>query len=69
MNNGSIHETDDYFRTRGNTSFSNLSQIINALSNEVFAELDKFRLRESLEKMKEICDQLLKIKIIEMKGV
>ena len=69
MNNGSIHETYDYFRTRGNTSFSNLSQIINALSNEVFAELDKFRLRESLEKMKEICDQLLKIKIIEMKGV
>ena len=35
--------------------------IINTLSNQAFAGLDKFRLRESLGKMKEICVQLLNI--------
>ena len=52
FNNGSILGTHNYFRTKGNTSFRNLSQAINALSNQDFAGLDKFRLRESLGKMK-----------------
>ena len=61
FNNGSILEIQDYFRTGGNTSFNNLSQIINTLSNQDFAGLDKFRLRESLEKIKEMRVQLLQI--------
>ena len=60
FNNGSIFEIHDYFRTRGNASFNNLSQIINTLSNQDFAGLDKFRFREILGKMKERCAQLLK---------
>ena len=67
FNNGSILEIHDYFRTGGNASLNNLSQIINTLSNQDFAGLDKFRLGESQGK---ISVQLLKInKIIEMKVV
>ena len=58
FNNGSILEIHDYFRTGGNASLNNLSQIINTLSNQDFAGLDKFRLGESQGK---ISVQLLKI--------
>ena len=58
FNNGSILEIHDYFRTGGNASLNNLSQIINTLSNQDFAWLDKFRLGESQGK---ISVQLLKI--------
>ena len=37
-------------RTRGNASFNDLSKLINTLSNQDFAGLGKFRLRESLGK-------------------
>ena len=60
FNNGSILEIHDYFRTEGDASFNNLSQIINALSNQDFAGLDNFRLRKILGKMKEMHAQLLK---------
>ena len=49
-----VLEIHYYFRTRGNASFNDLSQLINTLSNQDFAGLNKFRLRESLGKMKEI---------------
>ena len=58
FNNGSILEIHDYFRTGGNASLNNMSQIINTLSNQDFAGLDKFRLGESQGK---ISVQLLKI--------
>ena len=58
FNNGSILEIHDYLRTGGNASLNNLSQIINTLSNQDFAGLDKFRLGESQGK---ISVQLLKI--------
>ena len=58
FNNGSILEIHDYFRTGGNASLNNLSQIINTLSSQDFAGLDKFRLGESQGK---ISVQLLKI--------
>ena len=58
FNNGSILEIHDYFRTGGNASLNNLSQIINTLSNQDFAGLDKFRLGENQGK---ISVQLLKI--------
>ena len=61
FNSGSILEIYDLFKTRGNTSFNNLPQMITTLSNQDFAGLDKFRLSESLGKMKEILVQLLKI--------
>ena len=50
----------DYFRTRGNVSFNDLSQLINTLSGQDFAGLDKFRLKESLGKMKEMHAHLVK---------
>ena len=48
-NNGSILAINDYFnnRSRGNVSFTELSEIITTLSSQDFAGLDKFR---SLEK-------------------
>ena len=61
FNNGSILEVNDYFRTMGKSSFNDLSQLINTLSNQDFAGLDKFRLRESLGKLKEMRVQLLKV--------
>ena len=48
-------------RTRGNASFNDLSKLINTLSNQDFAGLGKFRLRESLGKMKRMHVQLVKI--------
>ena len=42
FNNGSIFEIHDYFRTRGNACFNNLSQQTNTLSNQDFAGLDNF---------------------------
>ena len=44
FNNGSILEINDYFndRSRGNVSFTELSETITALSNQDFAGLDKF---------------------------
>ena len=45
FNNGSILEINDYCNNgnRGNVSLTELSEIINALSNQNFAVLDKFR--------------------------
>ena len=55
FNNGSILEINDYYnnKSRGNLSFTELFEIMNTLSNQDFAGLDKFRLRASLEKIKE----------------
>ena len=61
FNNGSILEIHDYFRTMGKSSFNDLSQLINTLSNQDFAGLDKFRLRKSLGKLKEMRVRLLKV--------
>ena len=60
FNNGSILEIHDHFRTKGKFSFNALPQLINTLSNQDFAGLDKFRLRKSLGKLKEMHVQLLK---------
>ena len=54
FNNGSILEIHDYFRTRGNASFNDFSQIINRLSNQNFAGFDNFRLKENMGKIKEM---------------
>ena len=50
FNNGSILEINDYYsnKSRGNVSFTELSEIINTLSSHNFAGMDKFRLRVSL---------------------
>ena len=52
----SILEINDYYnnRSRGGVSFTELSEIINTLSNQDFAGMDKFRLRTSLQKIKEM---------------
>ena len=43
FNKGSILEINDcYNRSRGNVNFTELSEIINTLSNQDFAGLDKF---------------------------
>ena len=60
FNNGSILEIHDYFRTRGNVSFNDLFQLINTLASQDFVELNKFRLKESLGKMKEMDAHLVK---------
>ena len=62
FNNGSILEIHDFFRTRGNASFNDLCQLINTLSNQDFDELDKFKLRESLGKLKEMHARFVKVK-------
>ena len=49
---GSILEINDYYSNRSR-SFTELCKIVNTLSNQDFAGLDKFRLRTSLEKIKE----------------
>ena len=46
FNDGNILEIN-YYKTRGNVSFNDLSQLINTLSNQDFAGLDKFRLSKS----------------------
>ena len=61
FNNESILEIHDYFRTLGKSSFNDLSELINTLSNQDFSGLDKFRLRKSLAKLKEMRVQLLKV--------
>ena len=61
FNNGSILEIHDHFRTKGKFSFNALPQLINTLSNQDFAGLDKFRLRKSLGKLKEMRVRLLKV--------
>ena len=50
FNNGSTFEIHDYFRTRGNARFNDLSQLINtlSLSNQDFAGLDSFNKLENL---------------------
>ena len=60
FNNKSILETHDHFRTRGNTRVNDLPQLINTPSNQEFPGCDKFRLRESLGRMKEMHLQLMK---------
>ena len=58
FNNGSILELNDYNNSnesKGNVSFTDLSEIINTLSSQDFAGMDKFRLRERLGKIKEMC--------------
>ena len=56
FNNAIILEINDCYnnRSRGNVSFTELSEIINTVSNQDFAGLDKFRLRISLRKIKEM---------------
>ena len=58
------NKLNDYYndKSRGNTSFTGLSEIINTLSNQDFAGLDKFRLRESLGKIKEMHVKMNKTK-------
>ena len=65
FNNGSILKINDYYnnRSRENVSFTELSETINTLSNQDFAEMDKFRLRTSLGKTKEMCVKMNKTKI------
>ena len=46
FNNGSILGINDYYyknRSRRNSSFTELCEIINTLSNQDFSRLDKFR--------------------------
>ena len=47
FNNGRIFEIQNYFRTRENTSFDDLSELINILSNQDLAGLDKFNKLEN----------------------
>ena len=58
FSNCSILEINDYYnsnKSRGNVSVTELSEIINTLSSQDFAVMDKFRLRERLGKIKEMC--------------
>ena len=58
FNNGSMLELNDYNnsnKSKGNVSFTELSEIINTLSSQDFAWMDKFRLRERLRRIKEMC--------------
>ena len=56
FNNGSILEINYYYsnKSRGNVSFTELSEIINTLSSQDFAGMDKFRLRASWGKIKKM---------------
>ena len=64
FNNGSIIEINDYNnnKSRGNVSFTELSEIKNTLSNQDFAGMDKFILREKLGKIKEMHVKINKTK-------
>ena len=64
FNNGSILEINYYYsnKSRGNVSFTELSEIINTLSSQDFAGMDKFRLRASLGKIKEMRVKINKTK-------
>ena len=48
FDNGSIFETNDYFRTWWNASFNDFSQLINTLLNQGFAGLDELNKLENL---------------------
>ena len=65
FNNGSILEINHYYsnKSRGNVSFTELSEIINTLSSQDFAGMDKFRLSASLGKIKEMHVKMNKTKI------
>ena len=56
FNYSSIFKINDYYKNRGRekVSFNELCEIINALSNQDFTGLDKFRLMTSLGKIKEM---------------
>ena len=60
FNSGSIFEIHDYFRTSGNASFNDLSQLtlINTLSDQDFAALDKFNKFENLFCTQEVARKL-----------
>ena len=64
FNNGSILEISDYYsnKSRGNVSFTELSEIINTLSSQDFAGMDKFRLKANLGKIKEMHVKMNKTK-------
>ena len=71
FNNASILEINDYCNngSRGKLSLTELSEIINTLSVQEFAGLDKFKLRTSVGKVKEMRLKMnkTKTKITEMK--
>ena len=70
FNNGSIYEIHDYFRNLGKSSFNDLLELINTLSDQDISGLDKFRLWKRLAKLKEMHVQVLKVKkTIEMSAV
>ena len=48
LTNGSILEINDYYRTRGNVNFTELSEIKITLSNQNFAGLDNFNKLDNL---------------------
>ena len=64
FNNGSILKIIDYYnnRNRGNVNFTEFCEIINNLSNQDFAGLDKFRLGISLGKIKKMHVKMNKTK-------
>ena len=65
FNNGSILEINDYYnsnKSRGNVTFTELSDIINTLSSQDFAGMDKFRLRKRLRNIKEMRVKINKAK-------
>ena len=71
FNNGSILEINDYCNndSRGKLSLTELSEIINTLSIQEIPGLDKFKLRASVGKVKEMRLKMneTKTKITEMK--
>ena len=64
FNNGSILEINDYYsnKSRGNVSFTEFSEIINTLSSQDFAGMDRFRLMASLGKIKKMRVKMNKTK-------
>ena len=66
FNNGSILEINDYYNSnkRGNVTFTELPEIINTLSSQDFAGMDKFRLRKRLRNIKEMRVKINKAKKI-----
>ena len=55
ISNGSIFEIHDYFRTRRNARFNDLSQIINTLSDQDFADLHNLgKLWRTLDKLENV---------------
>ena len=58
LNNCSIFEINDYYRTRGNISFTELSGILNTLPNQDFAGMDKSNKLENLSCMQGVARKL-----------